>query len=638
MPSPTVNTPWSIESANETYGISDWSNDYFDVAESGNLRVKGTINGKEAKVSLIDVIKGMRERDLHMPALVRIENILDHSISKLNDAFQNAITDAEYKNSYKGIFPIKVNQQAQVIEEIVQFGERYDHGLEAGSKPELIIALATLKNEKSYIVCNGYKDEEFIDLGLRAIQMGWKCFFVIETPSEVPLIIKRANELGVRPMLGSRVKLSTRVEGHWQNDSGDRSIFGLNSLQLIEVIDQLRNADMLDCMKMLHFHLGSQIPSIYNIRQGVQEACRYYISMLNEGASMGYLDLGGGLAVDYEGVQQRSTNSKNYSLDEYCNGIVEAVMQTLDPEEVPHPILMSESGRATTAYSSVFLFNILDVAHFDPVPSLENPAPDSDEKLNSLKDLLKTLNSKNIQECYNDAIFYRDEIRHLFQQGQVDLRERAIAENLYLEVLQKIQQLAPDSDALSEEVQGLRQSLSDIYYGNFSVFQSLPDSWAINQVFPIMPVHRLNERPTREATIADLTCDCDGKLDNFIGGRSTLPLHKLIEGEEYYLGVFLVGAYQETLSDLHNLFGDTNVVSIRINEDESFDFVHEIQGDSIEDVLNYVEYDTRTMKDNFRRTVEAAVRSGKISVKTRQEILKSFSESLTGYTYYEAAN
>ena len=565
-----------------------------------------------------------------------VQTVLDHSISSLNNAFQKAITEAGYGASYKGVFPIKVNQQAHVIEEIVQFGERYDHGLEAGSKPELIIALATLKNENSYIVCNGYKDEEFIDLGLRATQMGWNCFFVIETPNEVPLIIKRANELGVRPMLGTRVKLSTQVEGHWQKDSGDRSIFGLSSLQLIDVIDQLRAAEMLDCLKMLHFHLGSQIPSIHNIRLGVQEACRYYISMIKEGAQMGYLDLGGGLAVDYEGSQQRGTNSKNYSLDEYCGGIVEAVMQTLDPEEIPHPILMSESGRATTAYSSVFLFNILDVAHFDPLPSLENPPADSDEKLKSLRDLLEILNTQNIQECYNDANFYRDEIRHLFQRGQVDLRERATAENIYLEVLQKIQLLAPDAETLSEEVEGLKRSLSDIYYGNFSVFQSLPDSWAINQVFPIMPVHRLNERPTREATIADLTCDCDGKLDNFIGDETTLPLHQLREGEEYYLGVFLVGAYQETLSDLHNLFGDTNVASVRINADNSFDFVHEIQGDSIEDVLNYVEYDTRAMKEQFRRTVEDAVRRGKISVQTRQEILKAFSESLTGYTYYEA--
>tara|TARA_B110000503_G_scaffold49949_1_gene81034 strand:+ start:403 stop:2313 length:1911 start_codon:yes stop_codon:yes gene_type:complete len=630
-----ANAPWTIESAEQTYGIHDWSSDYFDIAESGEVMVKSTINGTLAKISLMDVIKGMAERDLHMPALLRIENILDHRISAINTAFQNAIQGAGYQNSYRGIFPIKVNQQAQVIEEIVQFGERYDHGLEAGSKPELIIALATQKSEHSYIVCNGYKDEEFIDLGLRAIQMGWKCFFVIETPSEVPLIIKRANELSVRPMLGTRIKLSTRVEGHWQNDSGDGSIFGLNSLQLIDVIDQLRSAKMLDCLKMLHFHLGSQIPSIYNIRQGAQEACRYYISMVEEGAAMGYLDLGGGLAVDYEGAQQRTTNSKNYTLDEYCSGIVEAVMQTLDPENVPHPILMSESGRATAAYSSIFLFNILDVAHFDPIASLKEPEPDSDEKLKNLKELLGILNLKNIQECYNDANFYRDEIRQLFQRGQVALRERATAENLYLEVLQKIQQLAPDADTLSEEVQDLTRSLSDTYYGNFSVFQSLPDSWAINQVFPIMPVHRLKERPTREATIADLTCDCDGKLDRFIGGESTLPLHQLIEGEDYYLGAFLVGAYQETLSDLHNLFGDTNVVSIRINEDSSFDFVHEIRGDSIEDVLTYVEYDTRAMKEQFRRTVEGAVRDGKISVQTRQEILKSFSESLTGYTYYE---
>ncbi|GAA3924260.1 biosynthetic arginine decarboxylase [Litoribacillus peritrichatus] len=627
---------WDIETAKETYGIDHWGNGYFDVSDDGEVMITCPVNGSDTvKVPLMDVISGMKDRELDMPVLLRIENLLDQSISNINEAFRSAIKAAEYQNIYRGVFPIKVNQQCHVVEEIAQFGNRYNHGLEAGSKPELIIAMASLPSDESYIVCNGYKDEEFIDLGLRAIQLGWKCFFVVETPSEVPLIIRRSKELGVKPMIGTRIKLSTTVEGHWENDSGDRSIFGLNSLQLVEVIDQLKAADMIDCLEMLHFHLGSQIPSIHNIRQGVQEACRYYISMINEGAPMGYLDTGGGLAVDYDGAQHRGTHSKNYTMDEYCVDIVEAVMQTLDPLNIPHPVLMSESGRATVAYSSLFLFNTLDVAHFDPVFKVEKPSDDSDETLKNLFEVTERLNPKNVQECYNDAIFYRDEIRHLFNRGQVNLRVRAQAENVFLSIVQGVQSIAPSVEHLPEELTNLREDLADIYYGNFSVFQSLPDAWAIGQVFPIMPVHRLNEMPTREAMIADLTCDCDGKIDNFIGGRKTLPLHPLKKDEEYYMGVFLVGAYQETLSDLHNLFGDTNVVSIRINADGSYDFMRELHGDSIADVLSYVEYDPKSLRDKFRNTVEKAVRRGKISVSTRQQILAAFSASLSGYTYYE---
>jgi arginine decarboxylase len=627
---------WDINTAKETYGIKRWGNGYFDISEGGDVIIACPMNDSEiVKVPLINVISGMKERELDMPVLLRIENLLDQSISNINEAFREAINVSEYQNIYRGVFPIKVNQQCHVVEEIVQFGQRYKLGLEAGSKPELIIAMASLSSDESYIVCNGYKDEEFIDLGLRAIQLGWKCFFVVETPNELPLIIQRSKELGVKPIIGVRIKLSTTAGGHWENDSGDRSIFGLNSLQLIDVIDQLKAADMISCLEMLHFHLGSQIPNIHNIRQGVQEACRYYINMIDEGAPMGYLDTGGGLAVDYDGAQHCSTHSKNYTLEEYCVDIVEAVIQTLDPYGIPHPVLMSESGRATVAYSSLFLFNTLDVAHSDPVFKVEKPLDDSNETLKNLFEVTQCLNPKNVQECYNDAIFYRDEIRHLFNRGQVNLRIRAQAENLFLSIIQRIQAIEPTVEHFPEELSNLREDLADIYYGNFSVFQSLPDAWAINQVFPIMPVHRLNEMPTREAMIADLTCDCDGKIDNFIGGKKTLPLHPLIKGEEYYMGVFLVGAYQETLSDLHNLFGDTNVVSIRINADGSYDFMRELHGDSIADVLSYVEYNPKSLRDRFRNTVEGAVRRGKISVATRQQILLAFSASLDGYTYYE---
>lgn len=643
----TKNNPsgWNAQSSAELYGVNTWGKDYFDVSDEGELTINCDVDGRSVQVSLPNIIQGMKERGFDMPALLRIENILDHRVRLINESFGKAIEEYQYNNVYRGIFPVKVNQQRHVVEEIVKFGRRYHHGLEAGSKAELLIALASAPDEERYIVCNGYKDEEFIDLGLVAIQLGWKCFFVLESLSELKTVVRRSKKFNVQPILGVRVKLSTTVDGHWQEDSGDRSIFGLNAIQLVEVVEYLKGQNMLDCLQLLHFHLGSQIPNIQNIRQGVQEACRYYISLVREGAAMGHLDLGGGLAVDYEGSSQCDTHSKNYALGEYCVDIVEAVMETLDPLGIDHPVLMSESGRATVAHSSVFLFNILETSHFDPVENLPlasqsdpSEAPiDYDEKLKNLIDVLEVTNEKNAQECYNDALFYRSEIRRRFNQGQVDLRTRAVADNVFLHIIQKIKNVLAGAKHHAVDVNQITQDYADIYYGNFSVFQSLPDTWAIDQVFPVVPIQRLNEAPTREAIIADLTCDCDGKLDHFIGGKNTLPVHALSEDEDYCLGVFLVGAYQETLSDLHNLFGDSNVVSIRITGENQFQFVREIHGDSIADVLSYVEYDPKRLQEQFRDTVESAVHAGKISPSTRLNILTAFNESLRGYTYYEHA-
>jgi len=628
-------TNWNTRLSSELYGINSWGKEYFSISERGEVEINCELDGSVVKVAVPKIIQGMKERGFEMPVLLRIENILDHRLRLINESFNQAIELYSYKNIYRGVFPVKVNQQRHVVEEIVKFGKHYHHGLEAGSKAELLIALASAPDDQRYIVCNGYKDKEFIGLGLNAVQLGWKCFFVLESLSELEIILQRSKKLKVKPILGVRIKLSTTVDGHWKEDSGDRSLFGLDSIQLLKVVERLKASDMLDCLKMLHFHLGSQIPNIQNIRQGVQEACRYYLSLIKEGAAMGYLDLGGGLAVDYDGSSCSDTHSKNYALTEYCSGIVEAVMEILDAEGVAHPVLMSESGRATVAHSSLFLFNILEAADFDPVDNLSLNSSDYDEKLKNLVDTLENVSIGNIQESYNDARFYRSEIRRRFNLGQVDLRTRAVAENVFLEVMQRILSISKNISRLPRDLQTLRKELADIYYGNFSVFQSLPDTWAINQVFPIMPVHRLTEKPNREAMIADLTCDCDGKLDHFVGGRSTLALHSLNQNEEYYLGVFLVGAYQETLSDLHNLFGDSNVVSIRVTGDDQFQFVREIHGDSIADVLSYVEYDPKIMQEQFRDTVEAAVNEGRISAATRRHILTEFNESLRGYTYYE---
>ncbi len=629
---------WTHEHAAEHYGIREWGSGLFDVSEQGEVTVM--VNGGSSKysVSLLDIVEGLRQRELNMPVLLRVENHLDAAITQINESFAQAIKTTGYTGVYRGVFPIKVNQQSHIIEEIARFGERYHHGLEAGSKAELLIAMSMLRDRESLIVCNGYKDEEFIDLGLRARQLGMTCVFVVETPEEMSLIIERSRILKVEPLVGARLKLGTKVDGHWSEDSGDRSLFGLNTQQLIEAVDLLKSADMLHCLRLLHFHLGSQIPNIQNIRAGIREACRYYIDLVEEGAPLGYLDIGGGLAVDYDGSRGGSQQSRNYSLQEYCVDVVEAIQESLDPADIPHPVIVSESGRATVAYTSVLLFNILTVGNFEPGPLPDALPEEAPDEVRNLAALLGNITLKNVQECYNDAVYYLESLRMQFKRGEIKLRMRSIGENYYLAVLQKIARVIPQLDRVPIVLENLTEQLADIYYGNFSVFQSLPDFWAIGQTFPVMPIHRLNEEPTREAIIADLTCDCDGKIDRFAnpgGERRTLSLHPLENDSEYYLAVFLVGAYQETLGDLHNLFGDTNVASVRINGDGSFDFVHEMHGDTIADVLSYVEYQPENLYRRFRDTAEKAVRAGRISVAERQQLLGAFTDSLRGYTYFE---
>lgn len=633
-----VKESWSIPQAEETYGIKQWGDNVLAISDEGDVTIK-LPNCKDAtEVSLLDIAEGLRERGLDMPVMVRFENLIDHQISSLNEGFTQAIKALDYQSPYRGAFPIKVNQQSQVVSEIVRFGERYHHGLEAGSKAELLVAMASIKDRESVIICNGYKDEEFIDLGLQLRRLDYRCFFVVETPSEVPIIIARAKALGIEPYIGLRLKLTTQVDGHWSEDSGDRSIFGLNASQLIDIVDQLKAADMLNALKLVHFHLGSQIPNIRNIRDGVREACRYYIDLIREGAPLGYLDLGGGLAVDYDGSSSTEGHSRNYSLEEYCVDIIEAVKESLDPLDIPHPVLVSESGRATVAKTAVLLFNILDVGRFMPTQEPIEPDASENEAIQNLWAAYQCTSSKSLQESYNDALYYRDRVRDLFGRGDISLRSRALGENLSLAILQKILDLLPTQKRLPAALEDLPEQLADIYYGNFSVFQSLPDAWAIGQVFPVMPIHRLNEKPTQQAIIADLTCDCDGKLNRFAhpdGSRGTLPLHQMKPNEEYYVGVFLVGAYQETLGDLHNLFGDANVASVRIDAQGGMDIVHEQQGDTIADVLSYVEYDTKGLFNAFRQNAEQAVREKRISVAQRQSMLKAFKDSLDGYTYFE---
>ena len=631
---------WTAEDSARLYGIERWGMQYFGIGEDGFVSVTAPTSSGKQTVSMKQIISGLADRELSMPVMLRIENLIDDRVQELNTGFRDAISRSGYKSEYRSVFPIKVNQQKHVVESIAKAGSSFDHGFEAGSKPELMVALSMAPTNDSLIVCNGYKDEEFIDLGLQARRLGHRCFFVIESLDELALIIRQAKSWNVDPLIGCRVKLSTTVSGHWAKDSGDRSLFGLTARQTIAAVDMLREAEMLDSLQMLHFHLGSQLTNIRNVRDGVREACRFYIGLVEDGAPMGYFNLGGGLAVDYDGTFSTEPHSRNYDLDEYCVDVVECVMDSLDKHDAPHPVLVSESGRWTVAPTSVLLFNVLSVTDFDPISIETEPDQEFCQPIKDMYDAMANLHVRRVQENYNDANYYRDQLRELFRSGQIQLRERAFGENLYLTILNRIAfEILPQLSRIPAELTSLNDQLADIYYGNFSVFQSLPDAWAIEQIFPTMPLHRLDEKPTRTAIIADLTCDCDGKLDRFTDSEGdasrTLRLHNLKENEPYYLGVFLVGAYQETLGDLHNLFGDTNVASISIDDDGKVCFVEEIHGDSISDVLSYVEYQPQDLIQRFRSRAEQAFSDGTITAEQRKEMLKLYRESMQGYTYFE---
>ncbi len=555
---------WNIHDAEKLYRINDWGNGYFHISETGEVEVRLKDKSPQSSISLLSIAKGLQERGLKLPVLLRFSNILDDRIQHINESFLHAIQDAGYQGTYRGVYPIKVNQQQQVVEEICKYGQQYHHGLETGSKAELIIALAHIDDPEAYVICNGYKDEEYIDLALKGLQLGINTVLVVEMPGEVGIILQRSRALGIKPNIGLRMKPSTMASGHWTDSGGDRSVFGLNTTQVIQVVDRLRKENMLDCLKLLHYHLGSQIPNIHDIRVGATEAARFYAGLVQEGAPMGLLDIGGGLAIDYDGSHSNSSNSRNYSTKEYCDDVVEEIMTICKEEKISHPTLISESGRALVSYYSVLLMNILDTNVFWDGKNGEEVVYDQ-MLMPALENLLYVrtmLNEKNAQECLNDLNYYREEIRNKFLYGKVNMRERAAAEHVYWSIVAEIQQKYGDIHAA--EIQKLEHQLSDIYYGNFSLFQSLPDVWAIDQLFPIMPIHRLETKPDRKAVLSDITCDSEGKIDKFItskGVSDTLALHTPKEDEDYILGVFLVGAYQETLGDLHNLLGDTNAMS-----------------------------------------------------------------------------
>ena len=630
---------WSHHDSADLYGIDDWGNGYFRINKKGEVTVRlNDEDGGKKDISLCDLLEGLKERGTTVPVLFRFRDLLRSRIAELNDSFRKAIKEADYQGKYQGVYPIKVNQQRQVVEEIAEFGTKYDYGLEAGSKPELIAAMAHMHNPNAYLICNGYKDDEFIDLALTAQKMGLNIFIVLEMPSELDVILERARRMDIRPNLGVRIKLAAKGSGLWQESAGDKSVFGLNAAQVVDVVDKLKQVDALDCLKLLHYHQGSQIPNISVVREGLTEAARIYVDLVKEGAPLGTLDMGGGLAVDYDGSKTNFHSSCNYSIAEFARDVVEVVGDMCTKYEVPHPTLVTESGRAVVAYYSVLVFNVLDVTSApgeEPPPELPEDAP---ELLKAFADTDRTLARKNMQECYNDACYYRDQLRAQFFYGNATLRQRGLGEAYYWHILSRISRMLAEMETIPEDLRELSCSMVDFYYGNFSLFQSLPDSWAIRQLFPVMPLHRLNERPTNKAVLADITCDCDGKIDHFIDREdvaTALPLHAIKPGEDdYYIGVFLVGAYQETLGDLHNLLGDTNVVGVHPEGGRPV-YTHEVEGDTVADVLSYVEYDPKELINKFRTFAEQAVADGKISPSERRRALEVFRSGLNGYTYYE---
>ena len=636
-PLPAPPKSWTTQRAAELYSLEGWGKDFFEINDQGELCVRLQSGTEEKAVSLPQIAAELETRGLDLPILLRFPDFLERRLRALCATFAHAIAELGYQAPYRGVYPIKVNQQDQIVETVARLGREFHFGLEAGSKAELIAALAYMHDPEAYVVCNGYKDAEFVDLALHATRLGLQVILVVEMPEEVDLILARAEALGVEPLIGVRIKLATESGGHWNDSGGDRSVFGLNVAQLVDLVDRLKAAGRLDCLKMLHYHQGSQIPQIGAIREAAAEAARIYVALVQEGAPLGLLDVGGGLAVDYDGSRTNFAASCNYSMREYCLDVIETVMATLDAEEVPHPVIISESGRALVAHSSVLLFNVFEVTRFTPRVTPDTLAADAPEALRHLFETAQTLSARRLQEGYNDAVYYRQELRNQFAHGNASLRDRAQGDEIFWTILARIaaevRRLGRDAPP---DLVDVGTHLVDIYHVNFSVFQSLPDAWAIGQLFPVMPVHRLDEEPTERGIMADITCDCDGKLDKFIDFhdvRTALPLHALQGEQDYILGAFLVGAYQETLGDLHNLLGDTHVANITL-EDGELAFGREIEGDSIADVLSYVEYDPKQLRARFRDLAERAVRRRLISADERRQVLRAYEEGLRSYTYF----
>lgn len=629
---------WRIEDSEELYNINGWGNGYFSINDKGHAQVTPH-KQQGGSVDLSDLMRELYLRDVSAPVLIRFPGILDNRIEKISHSFAKASKEYEYKAKNHIVYPIKVNQMRQVVEEIVSSGKKYNIGLEAGSKPELHAVLAINTDSDSFIICNGYKDESYLELALLSQKMGKKVFIVIEKLNELLQTIEIANRLKVKPNIGIRVKLASSGSGKWEESGGDGSKFGLNSSELLEALEILKSQNMSECFQLIHFHIGSQITKIRRIKTALREAAQFYVQLHDMGFAIEYVDIGGGLGVDYDGTRSSFTeNSINYSIQEYVNDSVFTFVDAANKNDIPHPNIITESGRALTAHHSVLIFEVLETTTLPKWSEGMDIQEDDHELVKELYKIWDSLTQPRMLEAWHDAQQIRDESLDLFSLGMLDLKSRAQVEQLYFSIAREINSSSMRAKHVPEELRQLNKLLPDKYFCNFSLFQSLPDSWSIDQVFPIIPINRLDERPDRTATIQDITCDSDGKISNFASQdgfhSSYLPVHSLKKDEPYYLGVFLVGAYQEILGALHNLFGDTNVVHISTTEN-GYKIDQTIDGESVAEVLEYAQYNSKKLVRAVETWVMSSVKQGKISVEEGKEFLSNYRSGLYGYTYLE---
>ena len=627
---------WRIEDSEELYNITGWGTSYFSINDNGHVVVTPRKDG--VAVDLKELVDELQLRDVTTPMLVRFPDILDNRIEKMSSCFRQAAEEYGYKAENFIIYPIKVNQMRPVVEEIISHGKKFNLGLEAGSKPELHAVIAVNTDSDSLIVCNGYKDESYIELALLAQKMGKRIFLVVEKMNELKLIAKMAKQLNVQPNIGIRIKLASSGSGKWEESGGDASKFGLTSSELLEALDYMESKGLKDCLKLIHFHIGSQITKIRRIKTALREASQFYVQLHAMGFKVEFVDIGGGLGVDYDGTRSSDNGgSVNYSIQEYVNDSISTLVDVSDKNGIPHPNIITESGRALTAHHSVLIFEVLETATLPEWDDEEEIAPDAHELVQELYGIWDSLNQNKMLEAWHDAQQIREEALDLFSHGIVDLKTRAQIERLYWSITREINQIAAGLKHAPDEFRGLSKLLADKYFCNFSLFQSLPDSWAIDQIFPIMPIQRLDEKPERSATLQDITCDSDGKIANFISTRNVahyLPVHALKKTEPYYVAVFLVGAYQEILGDMHNLFGDTNAVHVSVNE-KGYNIEQIIDGETVAEVLDYVQYNPKKLVRTLETWVTKSVKEGKISLEEGKEFLSNYRSGLYGYTYLE---
>jgi len=638
-PAPEPVEPWTVASARSLYNIEGWGIGFFDINEAGHVVVRPDREKTDRELDLFELANDLEEQGVGLPLLLRFSDILRTRIESLNQKFAHAREEYSFTGGYTTVYPIKVNQQRHVVEEIVEFGKTAGVGLECGSKPELQAILGLAEHTDHMIVCNGYKDEEFMRLALMGQKLGHQVFIVLEQLSEVDVLLEVADELGVSPNAGVRIKLYSEGSGRWAKSGGEKSKFGLSTAQLVRLVDKLKALGRLDILKLIHFHLGSQITDIRYIKAGLQEIARYYAELRGLGVDITHVDVGGGLGVDYDGSGSTSQASVNYTLQEYADDVIYTLAEACRQHELPMPHIISESGRALTAHHALLLLSVIDVES-----QADNAVPELDEDHHTLlhemaadyASVSKRVSRKRVREVYHDATFDKERAQELFNSGVLTLRDRAIGEQIYLATISAVARIAQkDRDEYSDIIDDLEANLVDRYFCNFSLFQSLPDSWAIDQIFPIMPIHRLNEEPTRRGTIQDVTCDSDGKIEKFIGDRTSRPsleLHPFNDGDPYIIGIFLTGAYQEILGDLHNLFGDTNAVHIRLSGTEGYEVTDLVHGDTVTEVLAYVQFRASDLLATFRRKVANATSLARQEANT---FIADYVAGLEGYTYLE---